>query len=77
MPQVQYQYFDSKGNQHTKVIEKKTLPSLITAMKNHLEKVELYHISHVSPDLVSYDFTQHGDCFKGGLNNEQLHYSRR
>jgi len=62
---VQYQYFDHKGVQHSKVIEKNTLQSLITAMKKHLEKVELYSISHVSSNLVSYDFTQHGRDFVG------------
>ena len=62
---VQYQYFDNQGMQHTKVLEKKTLKGLISAMNKHLQNVELYQISHVSPNLVDYDFRQHGEHFKG------------
>lgn len=62
---VQYQYFDSQGMQHTKVLEKATLKGLISSMDKHLQKVELYNISHVSPNLVDYDFKQHGEHFKG------------
>jgi hypothetical protein len=65
MFRVQYQYFDSKGNQHTRVLEKSTLKGLISAMDKHLQTVELYSISHVSPNLVSYDFKQHGSHFVG------------
>ena len=65
---VQYQYFDNKGNQKTKIIEKATLKSLINAMSNHLKKVELYQISHVSPNLYDYDFTQHGEEFISNYN---------
>ena len=62
---TQFSYFDINGDQHSKVIDKPTLKGLISAMKKVLDVNELYHITHVSPNLTSYDFTQHGDCFKG------------
>jgi|LGVF01.2.fsa_nt_gb hypothetical protein len=62
---VQYQYFDKNGNQNTKVCSEETLKKLIAKMKKHLRNNELYDISHVSPNLFSYDFTQHGQDFKG------------
>lgn len=61
---VQYQYFDKKGNQKTKMIEKATINALITTMSKHLENNELYCISCVSRNLFDYDFTQHGSSFK-------------
>ena len=65
MYHVQYQYFDNKGNQHTKVYESNTMKSLISKMKRHLQNNELYEISHVSPNLYDYDFSQHGQRFEG------------
>ena len=69
---VQFSYFDNKGDQHTKVIEKQTIKSLISAMKKVLDVNELYHITHVSPNLVGYNFKQHGDSFIGwNLNRKK------
>lgn len=65
MFKVQYQFFDSKGNQKTKILERSTLKGLISAMNAHLQKVELYQISHVSYNLINYDFEKHGEHFKG------------
>lgn len=55
MFKVQYQYFDSKVDQHTKILERATIKDLISAMNEHLLKVELYQISHVSYNLINYD----------------------
>ncbi len=65
MFKVQYQYFDDKGYQHTKILERATLKGLISAMNAHLQKVTLYEISHVSYNLFDYDFEKHGEHFKG------------
>ena len=60
MYRIQYQYFDSKGNQQTKLLEEKNLKTIINKMTRHFEKGnELYHISHVSPNLTNYNFEKH------------------
>ena len=64
MFKVQYQYFNNKGNQHTKILERATLKGLILAMNAHLQKVVLYQISRVSYNLINYDFEKHGEHFK-------------
>jgi alcohol dehydrogenase YqhD (iron-dependent ADH family) len=61
---VQYQYFNKKGEQKTKVLEG-TLKTVIKKMDAHLQKNELYEISHVSPNIGGYDWEKHGEHFKG------------
>jgi len=52
MFRIQYNYFDSKGNQKTKDIERTTISALVKVMKKHLENNELYHINGVSPNMT-------------------------
>ena len=57
---VSYAYFNSKGEQKTKYLTRKTLKGLVKAFKKDLETKELYSILGVTPNLKHYDFEQDG-----------------
>ena len=57
---IAFTYFDAKGNQEYKMLERDTLKRFISALLQDLENKELYEIKGVTRNLKDYDFTKHG-----------------
>jgi len=62
--EVAYNFFNRNGDQSQKRVGAQTIKGVVGKMKRHFDNGNrLHNICGVSPNLVSYDFEQHGEQF--------------